>query len=455
MTAAYRITALAVKDFKRVRDVMIEPGIDAAYVLIGGDNAQGKTSILDALECLFGGKECVPDDPVRHGAARAELRAELRGEHEETLTITRAIQPDGKTVLEVRDAFGAIKAPQATLDKLIGQRCIDPLKWLSLDAKEQRKSLLRLVDRDNRIPDLDQRHERVFTKRRDVGRDLDKAKGEFSRAPRIDPAAAIDVEALSVEARAIEESIRRYDRVAKDAEIASSASVKARNDVDKIKAEIARLTESLVLAENEFTRAKERSQIAADAATAERLQQADVHRRRAEVAAELKRATEHNAGVASARAAHERRNQVAAEVDKLASDYAELSKTLDDINRTKAEILSDGAMPVEGLTVDAEFVRYGGVPLASASRAEQYRVAIAIAIAANPELADIWIRDGSLFDDQSLEQVVAIAAASGRRLWIERVGARDPGVVIIHDGTITALVAGISTPPNPQQPLFR
>ncbi len=71
-----------------------------------------------------------------------------------------------------------------------------------------------------------------------------------------------------------------------------------------------------------------------------------------------------------------------------------------------------------------------------ASDAERLRVALALAIAASPGLNDVWIRDGALLDDDSLELVAKHAIAAGKRIWIERVGTKDPGVIVIKDGQV-------------------
>jgi recombinational DNA repair ATPase RecF len=107
-----KITAAHITNFKRIKDVELRPDADRALILIGGKNAQGKSSILDALTAAFGGKKAEPQDPIRHGADAAEIRVELDGGE---LSIRRVINGEG-SLLEVRDRMGAIKSPQAILD---------------------------------------------------------------------------------------------------------------------------------------------------------------------------------------------------------------------------------------------------------------------------------------------------------------------------------------------------
>jgi predicted ATP-dependent endonuclease of OLD family len=131
-----KITAASISNFKRIQNVEIVPRADRAVVLIGGKNAQGKSSVLDALTAAFGGKRALPPDPVRHGANAAEVVLEL----DDGMTIRRRIEVDGSSTLEVRDEMGAVRSPQSMLDKLVGARFLDPLAFLQLPGKEQRAS---------------------------------------------------------------------------------------------------------------------------------------------------------------------------------------------------------------------------------------------------------------------------------------------------------------------------
>lgn len=444
-----RISAITVRDFKRIRDLTITPDTDRTVILLGGRNRQGKSSTLDALTAAFGGKKTLPADPVRHGADQAEIRVELDGGE---LTVRRVIQPDGESVLEVRDRMGAVKSPQAMLDQLVGSRFLDPLAFLQLPAKEQRAQLMRVIGEADRIATLDGKRERAFAKRTEVGRDLKKAEGELARLPVVEVGTPIDVAALHLEVKTHEAERRERERLEgiraqceRDAINARATLSSTLAEKKKIDAEIERLkglsvqlgVKSAEWAED--VRKCEELEIVATKNCDEASDRWDALQPRiAEVDAELAKADQHNRAVYAAEAQNKRRAESLATVEDLKAQVDDITKMLAVIDDRKAEILAAAKLPVEGLSVDGEGVTLGGVPLAQASGAERFRVALALAIAASPGLDDVWVRDAALLDEEMLALVAEQCAATGKRAWLERVGTSDPGVIVISDGRVVA-----------------
>lgn len=437
-----RITAIHIENYKRVREVQISPDADTTLILLGGRNRQGKSSTLDALTAAFGGKRSMASDPVRHGADAAEIRVELDGGE---LTIQRTIQPDGESVLEVRDRMGAIKSPQAMLDGLVGKRFLDPLQFLALNPKDQRAELMRVIGEADRIATLDGKRERAFAKRTEVGRDLKRAEGELARLPAVQVGRPIDTAKLALDQATIAAEHRERDRLASavaqaetlalvdvaDAEVTQQKIAKLEAELEALRASLPAKQQAAVRRTNDVRAAKEKL-----AAQDKRLIELVPERDRME--ADIARADEHNRAVHAAEAQMKRRAEALAAVDALKVEVENITKAIAVIDERKAEILAAAKLPVEGLSVDGEGVTLDGVPLAQASGAERFRVALALAIAASPGLDDVWIRDAAVLDEEMLAHVAGMAAAAGRRCWLERVGTSDPGVIVISDGKVVA-----------------
>lgn len=420
-----KITALHVHNFKRLRELEVKPDSDRVLLLVGGKNAQGKSSLLDALTAAFGGKTALPKDPVRHGADEAEIRVELDGG---AIVVRRTVKPDGTSLLEVREDGGRVRSPQARLDELIGKRFLDPLAFLSLSPGDQRAALLTIVAEADRLAELDRKRIRAFDKRTELGRDLRRAEGELARLPDVTPATPIDVVALSEEARQLEDAQRAQQAATARHDAARTNREAAARKVEGLRAQLAQAERELAESVDREERARVEAEQAAGPAGADA--------RRDEIMAELRRAQEHNRRVAADEAAARRRVEASAEVDQLREQVQQCTDAIATIDTRKAEILAAAALPVPGLSVDDQGVTLDGVPLAQASGAERLRVALGLAIAASPGLRDVWIRDGALLDDDSLALVAEHAEAAGVRVWVERVGDRDPGAILIHDGGV-------------------
>lgn len=451
-----KITALEITDYKRVRKVAITPAADKDVILIGGKNAAGKSSILDALTAAFGGKKAVASDPVRHGADEASVFVELDGGQ---LTIDRVIAVDGSSTIEVRDPDGLVKSPQTMLDRLVGERFLDPLAFLALDAKAQRAALMKMIPNAAMIDALNASRERGFTKRTEIGRDLKKAEGELARIPMTEPGTPIDVAALNAQLRAFNDQQHAaqklvaaqtaadtkllVERAARDA--AAQRTTKIDGEIARLQAQIAGLeTERgqcgavIVVHDETIATLAAELRTATEAVEGAAKVWAETAEQRKKLDADLARADQHNRSHYEGVADVQRRNRAQVEVEKLKKDADEITAGLKKIEDGKAKILAAAKLPVEGLTITDDGIALNDVPFDQASGAERLRVALGLAIAASPGLDDVWIRDASLLDEDSLAIVAEHAHAAGKRCWLERVGTRDPGAIVISDGQVVS-----------------
>lgn len=72
-----KITALEAENVKRIKAVALTPS-PTGLTIVGGNNNQGKTSVLDALAWALGGDRFRPDAAQRDGAvAPAHLKVKL------------------------------------------------------------------------------------------------------------------------------------------------------------------------------------------------------------------------------------------------------------------------------------------------------------------------------------------------------------------------------------------
>ncbi len=106
----------------------------------------------------------------------------------------------------------------------------------------------------------------------------------------------------------------------------------------------------------------------------------------------------------------------------------------------KRSKISAAKLPVPGIGFGDGFITLNGVPFDQASDAEQLRASIAVAMAANPKLRVLRVRDGSLLDDDSMKLLGKMAEAQDFQVWVERVSSDGKVGFVIEDGHVKTKV---------------
>jgi energy-coupling factor transporter ATP-binding protein EcfA2 len=446
-----KIVKLDVTNFKRIS--IVEINAKGESIIIGGRNAQGKSSVLDAIEALLRGGKAFPDMPVKTGEKKAVIRCEL----DDGIVIERGITEAGTASLKITTADGmSPQHPQAWLDRKLSAATCDPLAFIRAAPKAQAAELRRLtgVDTDS----LDAERATVYAQRTQDGRQEREAGALLSRIPV--PGEDVPDEPVSASAIAGELEAARLLNI----QVGELNKEAEEHDNDAANAPTIAL-ETLNYHQDQAIEYREQAQ--------ELLRQAQVLEDRAK-GAEKQGKDEHDvmieSGKADAKIAAALRAQAEAitvpdideikqrldEVDainnavqqgiryreaqdeaaKWADKVAAGTSRITEIDAERIEILSGADWPVEGLGIADGAVTFQEVPLSQASQAEQLRVGMALALAGKPEIPVALIRDGSHLDDESLALLADYAQEAGAQVWIERVGSHDAGAVVIEDGTV-------------------
>lgn len=416
-----RVVDLSIANVKRLTAVDITP--DGDLVIVGGDNGQGKTSVLDAIWWALGGKGAVKGntEPVRKGQKKAQVTLDLGD-----LQVTRTWDAEKRTSsLQVTQKEGGVlKSPQALLDKLTGDLTFDPLAFDEMAPKEQRDLLLAQAGVD--LDEFDAEYSRTSDIRTEANRQVKDARTRYNHAALAVPADGDEV----VSASSLHDLIRDRESLVTwqlhTERLAQEAHRSARHVehlLEKLTA--ARLEQQEV--DMELTRVMGDPPLALTGSTEVGIK-GDLDRIDQLIATHEERE--------EGRKAKELFEAVGHQLDAATERSAALDLDLEKIRLAKMAALNGIEMPVEGLGVDGDQVTFGGIPLAQCSGAERLRISLAIAVASNPEIRVARIADGSLLDDSNLEIVREFAAANDFQVWIERVGDRDSMAVVIEDGEV-------------------
>lgn len=422
-----KIIRLQSENIKRLRAVEITP--KGNIVLIGGQNGQGKSSVLDSIAMGLGGGDEIPDLPVRRGEEKAKIVLEL-----DDLIIRRTFTAAGGTALVVENKDGArYPKPQDMLDRLTGKLTFDPLEFVRLKPQQQLEALKKIVGLD--FSSLDAARKKIYDDRSLLNAQAKtaKAKAEFMPFHETAPAEEHNLSAIVAERDAAKEHNSQLSALQKSRADADTALSSMRSKCDFLKHDIAEAEKMLAALRGLLKESEE-----AVPALGIRLKSAED----ALAAFQPKDISAINTMLVNAEGANKQvrenvaRNLAMREANKIQADADALTTQIEEIDRQKQEKLAAAPFPVPGLSFNDGSVLFNGIPFSQSSSAEQLRVSLAMASATNPKLKIMLIRDGSLLDDQSLELLTDFATQNDLQVWLERVGDGDKAAVIIEDGSV-------------------
>lgn len=413
-----KIVSLQAQNIMRVRAVEIRPSSNV--VIVGGNNEQGKTSVLEAIAMLFGGTRVMGPEPLRKGAKSGIVVGDLGD-----LIITRQIKEDGGTSLEVKGKDSTrFPSPQKVLEGLIGRVCYDPIHFMNLDAQKQLSELKKIVGLD--FTELDRRYASAYGQRTDVNREIEKLKGQASALPPYneslssDPVDAVELSRRIADADRFDEDLNEIETQGREA---ASLVNETREKIFSIETELK--THQAILINRE--------------AAAERLREKYIAKRDEGKATdsnalreELISIKEDNQRIAR----NNQRREIDEQIQMKESQLDTLERELGDVAIAKEKALTEAEFPIEGLSFNDHGVLYKGTPFEQASAAAKLRTSMAMGIALNPKIRVMIIRDGSLLDSKNLDLIKEMAIEKDMQVWIERVGDGEECTVVIEDGEI-------------------
>ncbi len=404
-----KIIQLTAENIKRLQAVTITPNGESIEI-IGGDNAHGKTSVLDSIMYGLAGGKTIPSAPIRKGQKKGRVEIDL-GEFK----VERRFTSKGST-LEVKAANGLIQnSPQAILNQLTGKLTFDPLAFVNMEPAEQLKTLKDLVGVN--LDDLEAKRQNLYAERKDINAEVKSLEGQFDGIPEHSdvPDAPVVIADLMVQLEQAEQQNR---------------------EVAGREREIETVTERLATLGAELERLRQRAvEIKAE-------QQSLESKRDSVDLPALLDTSEIKTQIASAEAINQkvRESQERKRLDGILktkrSESTKLTLAIENIDTEKEARIANARFPVSGLSFGESGVLLNGLPLEQASAAESLKVSVAMGFALNPRLKVLLIRDGSLLDDNSLAAVAEMAKEHDGQVWIERVSKDENCSVIIEDGLI-------------------
>lgn len=425
-----KIISLQAENLKRLVAIRIDP--KGNLVEIRGKNAQGKSSVLDAIWYALAGASNLPTTPIRKGQERATIKLDL-GELIVTRTFTKT--DDGfRTSIAVENGDGArFPSPQRMLDDLLGSLTFDPLAFERMKPKDQFDALKGFVPGVD-FAKLEGLNRADFDKRTAVNRRAKELSAQAAAIaiPESVPAERVDEDAIIKEIGEVGNHNATIERRKEGRAAAAKEAADFRSAAEDSRARAAehrRQAEALdEQASNQDAEAASREE---KLRTAEALPEP---KDAAEVQARLTKAKQINAAVDQAA----RRATLQEDARKAQAEAEALSAAIEARNKTKVDAIAAAKLPVEGLGFGDDCITLNGLPFDQASDAERLRVSCAIAMASNPKLRVIRVRDGSLLDEDGMRLLSEMADENDMQVWIEAVDSSGKVGIVLEDGHVAS-----------------
>lgn len=398
------INKLEIENIKRVKAVQLEPSTKGLTV-IGGDNNQGKTSVLDAITWALGGDRYRPSEPQREGSV---VPPSLHIELSNGIVVERK----GKnSALKVIDSTGN-KAGQQLLNEFVSQLALDLPKFMQANNKEKADTLLKIIGVGDQLYKLEEQEKTLYNQRTAIGQIADQKKKYADELPFFPDAP--------------KELVSASDLIMKQQEIL------ARNGENQKKREAKdKYNKLLAEAQLAFDAAKRRLEEATiDAATARKSAE-DLHdESTAEIEESIASIEEINRKVRT----NMEREKAEIDAQEYKSQYEDLTDKIQSVRKEKTELLTGADLPLSGLTVEDGELLYRGFKWDNISGSEQLKVAVAIIRKLNPDCGFVLVDKLEQMDLKTLNEFGNWLNEEGLQAIATRVSSGSECSIIIEDG---------------------
>ena len=421
------ITALEAENVKRIKAVALTPA-PTGLTLVGGNNNQGKTSVLDALAWALGGDRFRPNAAQRDGVvAPAHLKV--------TLSNGVIVERKGKnSTLTVTDPTGR-RSGQQLLNAFIEPLALDLPRFMEASDKEKADILLRIIGIGTELHVRDLEIKSLYDKRTFTGQ-LAQQKKHFA-------------EELIYYPEAPEEPVSASDLIHQQQEIL------ARNGENQRKRnQLVQLTDLLerqkkVVADLEFQLSTEKQRLTTMQADV-KIAQTSAENLQDESTAELE---------ASIRSIEETNQKVRANLEKAraedeaaqyASDYDKLTEAITQKRADRMALLNGADLPLPELSVEDGALTYKGKHWRDMSGSDQLRVAAAIVRRLNPDCGFVLLDKLEQMDMTTLTEFGRWLEAEHLQAIATRVSTGSECQIIIEDGMVKDAEPPVTEKPQPR-----
>ena len=430
-----KITALEAENVKRIKAVALTPS-PTGLTLVGGNNNQGKTSVLDALAWALGGERFRPTAAQRDGAiAPAHLKV--------TLSNGVVVERKGKNAsLTVTDPTGR-RSGQQLLNAFVEPLALDLPRFMDASDKEKADILLRIIGIGAELHTRDLEIKGLYDKRTFTGQ-------------------------LAAQKKHFAEEMISYPE-APDEPVSASELIRQQQDIlarngenQRLRAQYAELEQQVQQCVDELKRTRERiatlQQLAdeLDAKHTKLFNQRETARKTvsqlqdestAELEASIRDIEETNRKVR----ANLEKSRAEDEAAQYASEYDRLTESIQQKRADRMALLNGADLPLPGLSVEDGVLTYKGKHWRDMSGSDQLRVAAAIVRRLNPDCGFVLLDKLEQMDMTTLTEFGRWLEAEHLQAIATRVSTGSECQIIIEDGMVKDAEPPVTEKPQPNK----
>lgn len=399
-----KINQLEIENVKRIKAVKLKPAA-TGLTIIGGDNNQGKTSVLDSIAWALGGDRYRPSQAAREGSV---IPPYLHIVMNNGLVVERK----GKNSdLKVTDPSGK-KAGQQLLNEFVNQLALDLPKFMEANGKEKAQTLLQIIGVGDRLTELEQEEKRLYNERLAIGQIADR-KRKFAEEQTYYPDAPKEIVSAA-------DLIRRQQAILAQ----NGENQRKRENLHRLEQEYQQVTEELsrllrrqTVLEDDLQTARKSAEDLVDESTAE------LERSIAEID-EINRKVRANLD----------KEKAEEDAQDYTDQYSRLTARITQVRDAQTELLNHAALPLPGLSVSEGELVYQGQKWDNMSGSDRLKVATAIVRKLNPQCGFVLLDKLEQMDMKTLAEFGAWLEQEGLQAIATRVSTGGECSIIIEDG---------------------
>lgn len=422
-----KIASLTTENVKRVKSVHIEPSPNG-LTIIGGNNNNGKTSILDAIAWALGGNKYRPSKAQREGSV-VPPTINLK------LSNGLIVERKGKNSdLKVTDPTGN-KAGQNLLDSFVEELAINLPKFINSSDKEKANTLLEIIGVGQQLYELECQEKEKYNMRRSIGQIADQ-KEKFAKEQPFYPEAPKTLVSIT------DLITQQQDILAKNGE-----NQRKRDMTDQLHRQATQLMAEIERQENTLANLKAQYQSVLrdyDVAqkTSEQLQD--------ESTEELEESIANIEAINIKVRANLDREKAEQDAAEYRTQYSSLTTEIESLRKQRMDLLQNANLPLEGLSVEDGELLYRGQRWDNMSGSQQLMVSTAIVRKLKPECGFVLIDKLEQMDMQTLNEFGSWLEQEGLQAIATRVSTGDECSIIIEDGYVKNSESAPAAPHPPK-----